>query len=147
MLHVDLKKWLKLVLLLFSFLSHRKQPFSSHYLPFIGSSEQLFVVCLLCKGITHLENKVFDSEMEVTNVLFYLQFSPIILGKECAKLSGCLAVFVMWQPNLKIHCWISRIFCNSTIVLTDKELLLLPSILDYILFIKVFGTLRNFTAG
>lgn len=87
------KKWLKLLLLLFSFLSHRKQQFSSQLDTFIGLSEQHFVVCLLCKEITHLENNVFDSETAVTNVFFYLHLSPIILHKECAKLSGCLAMF------------------------------------------------------
>lgn len=76
----------------YSVFCHTEKNLSVHnYLSFTGSSEQLFVVCLLCKEIAHWESNVFDLETTVANTLLYLHVSPIILGKEGAKLSGCFA--------------------------------------------------------
>lgn len=89
----------------YSVFSHTGKNLSVHnFLSFIGSSEQFLVVCLLCKEITHWESNVLDLDNRVANILFYLHFSPIILGKEGAKLSGCFAMLCDVAADLNIHC-------------------------------------------
>lgn len=114
-----------------------------NYLPFTDSSEQLFWFGFFAEKLLILKIKFSIQKLEL-QMSFLLALFSYILEKEFARLSGCLAVFCDLVARFKS--WISRILCNSSMVLTDKQLLLLPFNFYSILLIKVLCSLRNFTA-